>query len=271
MKICFSEGESDYKNYIFPYAVWALREKNDVAADFFPLGFLPSAGDLSRFYLCRQLRVLLPKFAPTSENRRVLKKNPTLEAKLMEKKDFEFTPERRKLCEAYAAERFGPEVMPWKRIRTRFDAPMTSHVILYTLSDTLTGKSEEVGIVFILALDGAVAFYSNAFYNLKYFKQSLGMAMMIKAAEIFHAGKFGGLYLGSCYSSASLYKTNFSSVEFFNGNFWSGDMDELKYILRRSEKENPTCHLLEDEGYLKFHGGNLGEYLRKVPAKFTLA
>jgi hypothetical protein len=43
-------------------------------ADLFAAGFLPSAPDLSRFYLGRQLRIPLSEWRATSENRRVLRK-----------------------------------------------------------------------------------------------------------------------------------------------------------------------------------------------------
>jgi len=59
MKLIFSENRSDYSNYIFPYAIWAIPEANETPAKIFARGFLPSSRDLDRFYLCRQIRINL--------------------------------------------------------------------------------------------------------------------------------------------------------------------------------------------------------------------
>jgi hypothetical protein len=69
------------------------------------------------------------------------------------------------------------------------------------------------------------------------------------------------LYLGTCYSSTALYKTQFVGSEFFNGFRWSNDLTELKYILKRDKKELYQ-HLLESEDYRK-------EFYRADLAKIT--
>jgi hypothetical protein len=74
MKLLFSEQNSDYEHYQFPYAIWAVPETGETPADIFNAGFLPSSRNLDRFYLCRQVRVNLAKFKPSSENRRILRK-----------------------------------------------------------------------------------------------------------------------------------------------------------------------------------------------------
>ena len=43
MKLLFSEQNSDYANYQFPYAVWAVPEPGETPADLFNAGFLPSS------------------------------------------------------------------------------------------------------------------------------------------------------------------------------------------------------------------------------------
>ena len=63
----FSEQNSDYEHYQFPYAIWAVPEEGETPADIFDAGFLPSSRDLDRFYLCRQVRVNLQKFKPSSK------------------------------------------------------------------------------------------------------------------------------------------------------------------------------------------------------------
>ena len=79
MKLLFSEQNSDYEHYQFPYAIWAVPEEGESPSDIFDAGFLPSSRNLDRFYLCRQVRVNLAKFKPSSENRRILRKGKGIE------------------------------------------------------------------------------------------------------------------------------------------------------------------------------------------------
>jgi len=67
VKLLFSEQKSDYDHYQFPYAIWAIPEPGENPADIFDAGFLPSSRNLDRFYLCRQVRVNLARFKPSSE------------------------------------------------------------------------------------------------------------------------------------------------------------------------------------------------------------
>jgi hypothetical protein len=76
MKILFSEAKPDYQNYVFPYAIWAIPEHGETPHELFDCGFLPSSRTLDRFYLCRQIRVATGEFSLSSENRRIIKKNP---------------------------------------------------------------------------------------------------------------------------------------------------------------------------------------------------
>ena len=61
MKLLFSEQNSDYEHYQFPYHL-AVPEAGELPSDIFNAGFLPSSRNLDRFYLCRQVRVNLAKF-----------------------------------------------------------------------------------------------------------------------------------------------------------------------------------------------------------------
>ena len=67
------------------------------------------------------------------------------------------------------------------------------------------------------------------------------------------------LYLGTCYSQAALYKTQFAGAEFFNGFRWSDNLDELKFVIRRDQSK-PYRHLLETEKYRdEFYAGDFGK------------
>ena len=81
--------------------------------------------------------------------------------------------------------------------------------------------------------------------------------MMTSAVARFAKAGLRFLYLGTCYSRNALYKTQFAGAEFFNGFRWSDNLEELKYLLRRDENEQPQ-HLLESAEYRDtFCGGEL--------------
>ena len=253
MKLLFSEQNSDYENYQFPYAIWALPEDGESPADIFDAGFLPSSRQLDRFYLCRQVRVNLSKFKPSSENRRILRKGTGIEVKLVPREKFEYTPEQREFFKTYADIKFGKDVMSYERLDGLFSSPIISHLLVFT--DTETGK--EIGVATLYLEGKALAFYYYAFYDLNYYSRNLGMFMMTSAVTQFAERGMKHLYLGTCYSDSALYKTQFAGAEFFNGFRWSDNLKELKFLLHRDLKELPM-HLLETEEYREhFYQGKI--------------
>src|SRR6202142_1577815 len=255
MKLLFSEQNSDYEHYQFPYAIWAVPEAGETPADIFNAGFLPSSRNLDRFSLSRQVRVNLAKFKPSSENRRILRKGAGIDVKLVPRDKYQYTPERREFFKTYADIKFGKDVMTFERLDALFGSPIISHLLVFT--DTKTDG--EIGVATLYLEGKALAFYYYAFYDLNYYARNLGMFMMTSAVELFAGRGFRQLYLGTCYSQTALYKTQLAGAEFFNGFCWSGDLDELKFIIRRDKKEL-SQHLLETEAYREeFYDGDLGK------------
>ena len=255
MKLLFSEQNSDYEHYQFPYAIWAVPEEGETPSDIFDAGFLPSSRDLDRFYLCRQVRVNLAKFNPSSENRRILRKGADIEVRLVPRDQYDYTPERRQFFKTYADIKFGKDVMTFERLDALFGSAIISHLLVF--ADAKTGA--EVGAATLYIEGRELAYYYYAFYDLNYYARNLGMFMMTSAVGLFAERGFKQLYLGTCYSQTALYKTQFAGAEFFNGFRWSDDLDELKFIIRRDKKELDQ-HLLETEEYREgFYKGGLGK------------
>ena len=254
MKLLFSEQNSDYEHYQFPYAVWAVPEAGEAPSDIFNAGFLPSSRDLDRFYLCRQIRVNLAKFKPSSENRRILRKGAGIEVKLVPRDKYNYTPVQRDFLKTYADIKFGKDVMTFERLDALFASPIISHLLVFT--DAARGN--EVGVATLYLEGRELAYYYYAFYDLNYYARNLGMFMMTSAVALFAERGFKRLYLGTCYSQTALYKTQFAGAEFFNGFRWSDDLEELKFIIRRDKKELDQ-HLLETNEYRDgFYQGDLG-------------
>jgi len=240
MKILLSEAAPDYAGYVFPYAVWAFLESGETPADALARGFLPSLPDLSRFYLCRQVRVRLDKFRPSSENRRVLRKGSGMACRIVDRDDFAWTDERRTFCLAYANRRWSSPPAP-ERIERIFASKMTTHIGHFQ-----DAEGRDVGIVSLLR-SGGTWFYSNAFYDADGFA-GLGAFLMTEIVRSLSETGEEFLHLGTCYSTSALYKTQFPGAEFFNGFRWSPDLAELKHLVARQGKSAPG-HLLEDESY----------------------
>ena len=261
MKLLFSESKEDYNHYIFPYAVWAFPEAGETPADCFRHGFLPSSRNLERFYLCRQVRVNLRKFHPSSENRRILRKGQGLAFNLIPRAQFDYTPCRREFYKGYADEKFGKNVMSYERLDSLFAGKITSHLLLFT--DSASGA--EVGTATLYLEPDVLGYYYYAFYDLAYQSRNLGLFMMTTAVALLAERGFDFLYLGSCYMPNALYKTQFTGAEFFNGVKWSDNLDELKYLIARGQQQQ-TQHLLEDEDYChSFYGGQLAPAISVSP------
>jgi arginyl-tRNA--protein-N-Asp/Glu arginylyltransferase len=253
VKLLFSEQNSDYEHYQFPYAIWAVPEVSETPADIFNAGFLPSSRNLDRFYLCRQVRVNLAKFKPSSENRRILRKGAGIDVKLVPRDKFDYTPERRQFFKTYADIKFGKDMMTFERLDALFASPIISHLLVFTDAE----KGGEIGVATLYLEGKSLAFYYYAFYDLNYYARNLGMFMMTSAVALFAERSCKNLYLGTCYSDNALYKTQFAGAEFFNGFRWSDDLDELKFIVKRDQKEL-SQHLLETDEYReKFYKGDL--------------
>lgn len=243
MKFLFSEARPNHDDYVYPYAIWALPEAHEQPSDLFDAGFLPSNHQLERFYLCRQVRVDLAKFAPSSENRRVLRKGGGVTATLVPRAEFEFTAERRDFCLRYTQVKI-PGMTP-ERLASLFANPVTTHVLVF--GELASGR--ELGYVTLYHEPGRMAFYYYAFYDLAAAQPNLGMFMMTWTVRLLAEGGCRHAYLGTCYSNAALYKTQFAGVEFFNGHRWSPSLEELKHLLRRQDDTAARGHVLESAEY----------------------
>src|SRR5215469_403852 len=244
MRLLFSESKADYGQYIFPYAIWAFPEPGESPSALFELGFLPSSRNLDRFYLCRQVRVNLRKYRPSSENRRVLRKGQDIDVSLVPRDAFDYTPQKREFYKTYTDIRFGKDVMTAERLDLLFSGKITSHLLVFTEKRSGT----EVGTATLYLEGDELAYYYYAFYDLNYYSRNLGMFMMTSAADFFRERGFKFLYLGSCYIDNALYKTQFTGAEFFNGVRWSSNLKELKFLIHRDQTEQKH-HLLESEEY----------------------
>jgi len=250
MKLLFSEAKPDYAHYVFPYAVWAFPESHETPADLFAAGFLASTPEMKRFYLCRHTRVTLAQFAPSSENRRILRRGENLRVTLVPRAEFELTPARREFARAYSAAKYPPG-MSDERLTRLFHSPLTTHVLLAT---DPAQPGVEIGFALLYLEPSRAAFYSYSFYDLAHPNRSLGLFLMTSAIVELARQGYAHIYLGTCYAENALYKSQFAGFEFFNGARWSANVGELKAILHRQTAPETEGHLLEDAAFTAAHG-----------------
>jgi arginyl-tRNA--protein-N-Asp/Glu arginylyltransferase len=258
MKLLFSEAVPDPAHYVYPYAVWGFLEEGETPGTAFAAGFLPSSPNLDRFYLVRQVRVPLASWKPNSENRRILRKLTGTELQLIPRKDWVDAPDDRSRWLAWAEQSFGPGVMHQQRLDRLMSSPVVSHIL--RLVETTSGR--ELAVALLYVEPPAVAYYYYAFYDTAQESKHLGMGLMTRAVEQFSALGFRHLHLGTCYTEASLYKTQFDAVEFFNGLSWSSQLSELKHLIRTPLQ---GCHRLETPEFLALQNAPLAELARVSP------
>lgn len=249
VKLLFSEFDPDYSRYRYPYVVWGIPEPGDRIGDVYGAGFHPASPDLDRFALCRHLRVSLPGFTLSSENRRILRKGEGLEVALTPRAEYVEDSGGRQRWLAFAEDRFGPGVMSAERLDRLMRGRVVTHLLVFR--DPGEG-GREVGTVLMYLEPPLMAHYYYAFYDREHRNRSLGLTMMTRALEHFRSLGFGHLYLGTCYSQRALYKAQFRGLEFFNGVVWSDRVEELKFLVRRDARSR---HLLEDPEFLAWHEG----------------
>ncbi|MCI0619598.1 GNAT family N-acetyltransferase [Candidatus Wolfebacteria bacterium] len=240
MKRFKSEFAHSYATYSFGYCEYAEFENDDVLADVYGKGFLPYTGTphvRKTLYMARSARLNLKHFTLNSENRRVAKRfDEKLTRHVSPVEQFEYTNENFLVfCTEYFEKRHGRGVMPRERLLTILEADFPLSIITYT-----NGQNRTVGYAFEVS-DDTMGHYWYSFYDLTYAYQSLGMWIMIDCAR--EARKQGKryYYLGTVYDEKALYKTNFDTLEFWNGNEWVND-NKLLRTLARHDKEHIFDH-----------------------------
>lgn len=240
MKLLFFEFPANYGKYYFPYQVLLAREGSDDLSKIYSKGFLPFRSIKNLYYLCRSVRVDLGKFELSSENRRILKKTDIFKWKLVKLDRFDYTPGVQKTCKEWFNQKFGQGQISVAAIRKIFTAGIFTHVFVWEFDNDVVGQA----IVFI---NNDLVHYAHLFYNPRLAKSNLGVRMMLQAVIWSQENRKKFVYLGTCYTRSSLYKTEFSGLEFFNGFSWSDNIKELKYLIDRKSDD----YLFQDKEYLR--------------------
>ncbi len=171
----------------------------------------------------RSIRIDLGKFEISSENRRILKKG---EKVIFEEHSIPYsayTWEIGKMAKNFYDEKTD-HAFSANKIK---EILTTNHNFNSLLSYSGFGYT-------ICYKNNSMMHYCYPFYNLETTPKNMGMIMMIKA--ILEAKTLGlkYVYLGSLQRPSDTYKLQFSGIEWFDGENWSEDLEEVKEILGKA-------------------------------------
>lgn len=165
----------------------------------------------------RSLRVVLEKFAPSSENRRILRKGEEIEMRAinlpMPSENYDWKIHA--IGAKFYSEKFGAGTFSANKIKELITSDKSNFNLLLVFSDKKTNQDIGWSICF---LSKNILHYAYPFYNLLY--NNLGIIMMTKTIEWAAEKGISFCYLGSIWDEKAKYKLQFYPEEFFDGKGW---------------------------------------------------
>lgn len=219
-------------------------------------------------YQTRSLRIDLSKFELSSENRRILKKTEDIGLKTCEIPYVDYIWEIGKFGKDFYETKFGKDIFSANKIKELLTTKHNFNKIFKFILNPDTGvkdlskptnnelQKNDVQSNIIASKDSSVArlpqnepvgyaicfesnellHYSYPFYDLqaKSYKliPNIGLGMMTQAILWAKANNKKYVYLGSAKDQAAKYKLQFSGLEWFDGQTWQTDLEELKNVLK---------------------------------------
>ena len=175
----------------------------------------------------RSCRIDLKKFFLTSENRRIIRKASLglapIELPLL---DYDFSIG--KSAKDFYDTKFGSGIMSTQKVKEMLtDKTKSNFNTVLRYSDMKSGKI--IGHT-ICYFNKEIMHYSYPFYGLAASKDT-GLGMMTTAISFAKDKGLKYIYLGSLQRPTDTYKLQFEGLEWFDGNTWQTDLDEVKKIL----------------------------------------
>lgn len=240
------------------YLAWSNKNITDFSDkninDLYNRGFLFTREGKGAMYETRSVRIDLDRFKLSSENRRVLRKTEDLRMKIENIPYLDYSWKIGKLGKDFYETKFGEGVFSANKIKelmTDGEKSNFNRVIVYSapviLSETKNplkngekgsfacaqdDKTMRVGHCICLETN-EILHYCYPFYILdtKYKILNTGLGMMTRAVVWAQESGKKYIYLGSAKDAKALYKFQFAGVEWWDGEIWRSDVEDLKKIL----------------------------------------
>lgn len=215
------------------YLAWKKQILTDFSAEniiaHYADGFVFTRQGKGEMDQTRSVRVDLSKFELSSENRRVLKKTDgiTLETIPLPYSDYHWSVG--KMAKDFYTTKFGDGTFSANKIKELLTDPDSSN---FNVLFKYTHHTEAAGFA-ICYTNKDILHYSYPFYELTNIAQftNIGIGMMTKAIVWAKDNGKKYVYLGSAQRPTDTYKFQFSGAEWFDGEKWSKEIEELKKIL----------------------------------------
>ena len=209
------------------YLTWKKQTITDFSDqninELYSQGFLFTRESKGAMYETRSVRVDLSKFELSSENRRILRKSENLKLEVSTLPHPSYDWRIAKFGHDFYTQKFGDKIFSANKIKELLtDQEKSNFNLLLGYQDLTT-----VGYAICYSND-EILHYSYPFYSLLFTSYSLGMSMMTRAIVWAKENDKKYVYLGSAKDSAALYKFQFKGVEWWNGEMWKTDLEELK-------------------------------------------
>ncbi len=221
-----------------PYLSWKKITTEDFSekniSSLYNDGFLFTRINKGAMDQTRSVRVDLNQFELSSENRRILKKTDglTLKTMLLPYSDYHWSIG--KMGKDFYEQKFGDGTFSANKLKELLTDVEKSHfttLLAYSIQD------ESIGYA-ICYENNNIVHYCYPFYSLETAPKDMGMGMMLRAILYAKEQHKTYIYLGSAQRPSDTYKFQFSGIEWFDGQEWKKDQEELKKILNQTEIAN---------------------------------
>lgn len=197
----------------------------------------------------RSVRIDLNKFELSSENKRILRKNEDLKLTVYSLPLENYHWSIGKLAKDFYTAKFGKGTMSANKVRemlTDVEKSNFNKLFAYTLNASKKrGREKEKGgdkkemiigeyVGFCITRQtNKIIHYSYPFYLFPHVSfLNIGMGMMTKAAVWAQKQGKQYIYLGSAQRPTDTYKMQFKGLEWFDGEKWNNNPEELKNIIK---------------------------------------
>lgn len=213
----------------------------------------------------RSVRIDLSKFELSSENRRVLKKTDeiTLETIPLSYSNYHWSIG--KLAKDFYTTKFGDGTFSANKVKELLTDTEESN---FNLLLKYIHNEEAVGYSICYANEN-ILHYSYPFYELTNVSQftNIGIGMMTKAIVWSKDAKKKYAYLGSAQRPTDTYKFQFSGAEWFDGEKWSEDVEELKNLLTHTRNDADTLPEIIKQVGFDFHWDSKKVWALVIPTQ----
>jgi len=184
----------------------------------------------------RSLRINLEKFDLSSENRRVLRKVDKKQEVSIVSIDLPIPAKKydwqiHKLGKDFYETKFGKNIFSASKIKELVtDFNKSNFNTLFNYKFQFDSEVQFLGYC-ICYENEEILHYCYPFYSLESKVENIGMGMMLKAILFAKEKEKKFIYLGSIKNSTDKYKLQFTGMEWFDGDKWSTDIEQLKQIV----------------------------------------